>query len=199
RRGRAAPGRRPAAAGAARVVLQLLLEPADLLLGLAQVLLQSGPAVERGGASAGADAQAVLGHAGEIDQGLLAQHGPGVRQEPVEEIDVSGTEVGQGVVVDGDAARDPAEGVVVDAQPGQGAGRADALQGSVQPQGDEDARVGGRRPGVPFDGADAVVQGGEVQAPDEVPDEACLVVGVQEILQGQGGEDLLAISAAQAG
>jgi hypothetical protein len=126
-RGGTTPRRRLASAGRARVVVHFLLEQADLLLGLVQVFLQGGLAVERGGAGAGADAHAVLGDAVEIDQVLLAQHGHGLGQELIEEIDMAGAEVGQGVVVDGDATDEPAEGVVVGAQPGQGTGGADAL------------------------------------------------------------------------
>src|SRR5262249_27631984 len=159
--------------------------------GLLQVFLQGGLAVEGGGAGAGADAHAVLGDAVEIDQVLLAQHGHGVGQESVEEIDVAGAEVGQGGGIDGDAADEPAEGVVVLTQPGQGACGADAFEGGVQPQGDEDARVGGWCAGVSLDGADAVVQGGEVESLDEVPDETGLVVILQEVLQGHGGDDPL--------
>jgi hypothetical protein len=50
-------------------------------------------------------------------------------QQVVEEVQVADAEVGEGVVVDGDAAGKPAEGVVVGAEPGEGAGGADALKG----------------------------------------------------------------------
>src|SRR5262249_33675428 len=152
-------------------------QPRHLLLGLAEAFLQGGPAMEGGGAGAGADAQAVVGDAVEIDQPLLAEHGDRVGQQPIEQVEGTDAEVGQGVVVDGDAAAQPAEGVVVAAQPGQGAGGADALQGGVQPQGDAQARVDGGAAGATFAGADRVEKRLEVQPQAEVPDEAGLVVG----------------------
>jgi hypothetical protein len=124
---------------------------------------------------------------------LLAEHGHGAGEQPVQEVEVADAEVGQGVVVDADAAGQPAEGVVPQAQLGQGAGAADALEGGVQPQRHGDARVEGGVAGPAEAGADSVVEGGEVEGTDEVPDEAGLVVHLEEPLQGHGGDDLLAI------
>ena len=153
--------------------------------------------MEGGGPGAGADAHAVVGDAVEVDQVLLAEHGHRVGQQPVEHVDVADAEVGEGVVVDGDAAAEPAEGVVVAAQPGQGAGGADALQGGVQPQGDAQARVDGGAAGAAFAGADRLVKGFEVQPQAEVPDDAGLVVGVEQVLQGHGRDDLLTVRLTQ--
>src|SRR5581483_10131078 len=47
--------------------------------------------------------------------------------------------------------------------------------------------------------ADGLGQGGEIETLAEIPDDACLVIRIQEILQGHGGDDLLAINTAQAG
>jgi hypothetical protein len=74
-----------------------------------------------------------LGHAVEIDQILFHQGGNAVRQQVVEELQVADAEIGEGVVIDGDAATDPAEAVVVGTQIVEGAGAADALDGGVQP------------------------------------------------------------------
>ena len=52
--------------------------------------------------------------------------------------------------------------------------------------------------GAALDGADVVVKRGEVNPLGEFPDEARLVILVQEVLQGHGREELLAIAAAQA-
>ncbi len=194
---RSAAARSGAAARRRRVVLQLLLEPLHLVLGFRQAHLQGGAAAERSGTGTGADAHAVRGHTLPIDQVLLAQHGDRVGQHAVAEGDVTDAEIGQGGVVDGDAADEPAEGVVVDTPPAQGAGAADARHGSVQPQGREDARVGGGCPGAALDRADQLLQGREVQADDEVPNESGLVVGVAEAFQGPGGDDLLAVTRAQ--
>jgi hypothetical protein len=150
-------------------------------------------AAEGGGPGAGADAHPVQRDAVEVDQVLLAQDGDGAGQQAVEEPQVAGAEVGQGVVVDGHAAGDPAEGVVLGAQPGQGAGGAYALQGGVQPQGDGQARVEGRVPGAALAGADGVVQAGQVEALTVGPDEAGLVVVIEQILQRHRRDDPLPI------
>jgi hypothetical protein len=179
------------------VAVRLLPEARHLPFGLVQALLQGGLAVEGGGPRAGAHAHAVQGHAVEIDQALLAQHGDRVGQRAAEELGVGHAEVGEGVVVDGHAARPPAEGVVVGAQVVQGAGRADALQGGVQPQADADARVEGGVARPAQARADAVIEGGQVQADAEVPDEAGLVVRVEQLLPGHGRDELLAVHGAQ--
>jgi hypothetical protein len=101
------------------------------------------------------------------------------------------------VVVDADAAGQPSEGVVVGAKPGEGAGGTDALEGGIEPEGDADLGVDGGVPRAARAGADTVVKGGEVEARTEVPNEARLVVGIQEALQGHGGDDLLAVNRAQ--
>src|SRR5262249_46392114 len=151
--------------------------------GLGEVFLEGLLLAEGGGAGAGADAHAVDGDAVEIDQVLLAEHGDGVGQEPVEEVEVGGAEVGEGVVVDADPSGEPSEGVVLGAQPGQGACAADALEGGVQPQRDADPGVDGGVPGKADAGAYPPEQGGEVEAGAEVPDEPRLVVGVEQVLQ----------------
>ena len=182
-----------ASAGAASFRAQ----PLDLLGGLGQALLQSWPAAEGGGPRAGADTHAVLGDAVEIDQFLLAQDGHRVGEQSVEELQVLDAEVGQGVVIDADAAAEPAEGVVVGAEVVQGAGTADALQRGAQPQRREDTRVGGRASGMPFDGADAGVQVGQVDALDETPDDARLVVVGEQVVQRHRWEQLLTVSQTQ--
>ena len=88
-----------------RVVIQLLLQPGHLVLGLPEAVLEGGPAVEGGRPGAGADAQAVVGDAVQVNQPLLAEHGHRVGQQSVEQIDVADAEVGEGMVVDGDEAR----------------------------------------------------------------------------------------------
>ncbi len=61
------------------------------------------------------------------------QYGHRVGEQAVQEFEGIDPEVGQGVIVDADAAAQPAEGVVVGAEVVQGAGAADTLQGGVQP------------------------------------------------------------------
>jgi hypothetical protein len=121
-----------------------------------------------------------------------------MRQHVVEQAQVADPEVRQGVVIDRDAAAEPAEAVVVRTQPVEGAGAADASDGGEQPQGDQDAGVGGRPAGAAVDGADGVEQRGEVEPLDEVPDGAGVVVGGEQVLQGHGGDKGLSVGAAQA-
>src|SRR5262249_41907807 len=168
-----------------------------LVRGFLEVLLQGRTAAEGSRPGAGADAQAIVGNAVEIDQILFAQHGHGVGQQLVQQVEVLDAEVGQGVVVDRDATDQPAESVVVGTQPGQGAGTADAFEGGVQPQRRAKAGVDGSASGSAFTGAEVVVKRGQVQAKAEVPDDTRLVILLKEILQGEGREDLLPISSAQ--
>src|SRR5581483_10819445 len=186
-----------AAAEGARILVQFLLEPTYLFLGFLKMFLQRGLASEGSRPGAGADAHAIVGHAVEIDQFLLAQHGHRVRQQLVEESDVRDSEIGQGMVVDGDTADQPAKSVMVSAQPSQGAGGADAFEGGVQPQGDAQAWVDGRATGPAFPGTDRLVKRGQVQAQAEVPGEPRLVLLLQEVFQGHGREELLAVGSAQ--
>ena len=101
------------------------------------------------------------------------------------------------MVVDGHTTGEPAEGVVVLTQPVQGTGGADAFEGGVQPQGDAEAWVEGGPPGSADPGADEVVKRGEVEGGDEVPDEAGLVVGIEQVVQRHGREELLAVGGPQ--
>lgn len=180
-----------------RVVVHLLPQPGDLVLGFEQALGQRRLAAERGRPGGSADAGAVLGHAVEIDQPLLAEDGDRVRQQGIEDIHVADAEVGEGVVVDGDAAAQPAEGVVLGAQGGQCAGGADALKRSVQPQGDGQSGIEGGPPGVPLAGPDGVGQR-QIESAAELPDDAGLVVLVEQSVDGSGVEHGLTIRGSQA-
>src|SRR5205823_4402768 len=81
-------------------------------------------------------------------------------------------EVGERVVVDGDATGEPAEGIVMDAQIGEFARAGEARERGVQPQGDEQARIDGWTSGDTAASADAVIQEGEVRPLDVRPDGA---------------------------
>ena len=109
-----------------------------------------------------------------------------------------GAEVGQGVVVDRDVAEDPAIGVVVAAELVELAGAADAVDGGVEPQRHEDLGVDAGPAGIAGDRLDGVVQGAEVQALDEIPDDPRGVIGWDQLIEGGGAEDdLLAVGGAQ--
>src|SRR5438876_6559077 len=108
------------------------------------LLFQRGPSPKRGCARTGTDAHAVLGHAVEIDQALLQQRGYAMGEQVIQKLDVLDTEVRQRVIMDRDAATDPAKAVVVAAQPVQSPGTADPFHGGQQPQGHQDLGIDGR-------------------------------------------------------
>ena len=163
---------------------------------LGALLLQGGAAMKGGSASAGADPHAILGGAVEGDQPSAAQDVDGVAEQRFEEVGVSDAEGREGGVIDRDTAGQPAEGVVAAAQVVQTPRADDAGKGGIQPQGDEDTRVGGGMSGPPQARADAVIQQGKVQRLDVSPDAACGVVGLEEFLKSHGRQHLLAINTA---
>ena len=82
-------------------------------------------------------------------------------EQIVEEFEVIDAEVGEGVVVDADAAAEPAEGIVLDAEGVDGAGGSDPFEGGVEPQGGGQPGIEGGATGPAFAGADEVGQGRE--------------------------------------
>ena len=87
------------------------------------------------------------------------------------------------MIVDADAATQPAIGVVLGAQPIEGPRAADALERGVQPEGGQDRGIDRRPAGMTLDRPDPLVQRLEVEALDEGPHESCPVVGWQEALE----------------
>jgi hypothetical protein len=92
-------------------------------------------------------------------------------------------EVGQRRVVHADPAAQPLEADVLAAQPVQLAGAAHALHRGVEPECQQDARVGRRMTGVALDRLDRAIQRRQVQPLGERPDEARPVIRRQQILQ----------------
>src|SRR4051812_47504181 len=95
---------------------QLPLEALDLSLRFLQQSLQGLTAAKRGRPGTGANAHAILSDAAEIDQTLLPQQFDRLLEQLIEELQVVGAEIGEGVVIDGHATTQPAKGVVMDAQ-----------------------------------------------------------------------------------
>jgi len=139
-----------------------------------------------------------LGHPIEIYQTLFQQDGDAVGEQLVQKVEVVDAKIGQGMVIDRDPATEPAKAMVVDAQPVQGAGAANALDGGVQPQGHPDLRVGGRAPRPALDGADVPEEGRQVQSLDELPDGPGVVFGGQEVFQQHGRQQDLPVGPPQA-
>ena len=94
-------------------------------------------------------------------------------------------EVGEAVVVHGHAATQPLVGQALLAEFVESSGTADAVEGGVQPQGHKDAGIIGVSSGDALSCLNGLVEGGEVESFDVSPDEACLVVVGQELVQGQ--------------
>ena len=187
----------PAVAGRG-VLLQLSPQRLDLGLGLGQRLLQGRATAERGGAGTGPHPHPVLRHPLEVDQPLGHQGRHALGQQSVQQLDMIGAEIGQGVVVDRDVAEEPAIGVVGTAQLGELAGAADAVDGGVGPQRHEDLGIDAGPPGIAGDGLDRLVQGAEVQPHDELPDDPGGVIGRDQVVEGGGAEDdLLPVGGAE--
>ena len=67
----------------------------------------------------------------EIDQILLHQGGHTVSEQVIQKLNVRDAKVGQGVIVDLNTPTEPAEAVVIGAQPGHRPGAADALNSGI--------------------------------------------------------------------
>ena len=154
--------------------------------------------MKRGRPGTGTDAHAILSDAVQIDQTSPTQHLHRLCEQLLQELRVVRAEIRERVVVDGDATGEPAEGIVTEAQIGELPSAAEAGEGGIQPQCDEQARIDGRPPGHAAACANAVIQRGEVQPLDVRPDGASGVVRFQEFIDGHGRKELLAIRGVQA-
>lgn len=108
-----APGRSLATRRGLGVLLELLAQLLDLLLGLMEAFLELGLTPERRCPGAGSHPYAVLRHPLELDQTLRHQHRNTVSQHLVEKLHLLDSEVRQGVMVDRDPAADPAVRIVL--------------------------------------------------------------------------------------
>src|SRR5262249_18073327 len=103
-------------------------------------------------------------------------------------------------VVHGNATAEPAVGRVLGAEPIEFACRPDAVDGGVEPEGQQDAGIDVRVPGPAFGGLDAVVKVGEVESLCEVPDGARGVVGREHLVERERLRgDTIAGGAAESG
>ena len=76
--------------------------------------------------------------------------------------------------------------------------RADPFEGGVEPQGDGQSGVEGGATGPSLAGAERVGEGGDIEPAAKVPDDAGLVVVVEESVEGHGVENAGAIRGPQA-
>jgi hypothetical protein len=105
---------------------------------------------------------AILGHTVPIDPILRQQGSDTMRQQVIEELQVTDAKIGQGMIVDRDAAAEPAA-AVVGTEIVHGTGTAAALDGGIQPQGHPDLRIGRGASRVSRDRLDVRQEGRQVQ------------------------------------
>ncbi len=80
-------------------------------------------------------------------------------EQRVEDLDMVDADGREGVVVHAHTAAQPAVGVVLLTEAREGAGRADPLEGGVEPERHQDGRVDGWPAGMALDRSDTRVQG----------------------------------------
>ena len=177
------PGRLRAVFARRRIGVQFLLQLPQLFFRLGQRFLQRRLAAERGGPRAGADLHPVLGHAFERHQPLGHQAGDTLRQQAVEQFHVLCAKVGKGVVIHRDAAAKPTIRRMVLAQAIQFPRAAHRPQGGVQPQGHQDARIGGRLPRTALDRLNPLVQLRQVKTANVVPNDPGLMLLGQKLVE----------------
>ena len=130
----------------------------------------------------GPHAHAVHGDALEGHEAGRHQGGDALGEQRVQKRAVGRAEIRQGVVVHGDASAEPLVGAVHRAEPVQRPGAPHPLYRGVQPQGQEEFRVGGRAPGLAVDRGDLLVERGQVQLLDVGPHAPGPVVFREEAL-----------------
>ncbi len=180
------------------VLVQLSPQRFNLRLGLCVRFLQGRTTAKRRGPGAGSDAHPVLGHSVQVDQSFGDQHRDVVSQQLVEQLDMPGTEIGEGVVVGAHIAGDPAESIMCAAQFVELTGAADSFECGVKPERHEDLGVDGGTSRRSLDGLDAVVQRAEVESFDKVPDDPGGMIERDQFIEGRSAkDDLLAVSGPQ--
>lgn len=183
-----------------RIVVELDPQGGHLGLGRGERGGQGIGLAIRVAARRGSDPDAVLGDPGERDEPVRDERRNALGEEPVEQIAVVDPEVGQRVVVDADAAADPAVRVVLGAQPIERPSRADTLERRVQPVRGQDRRIDRRPARLALGRPDPLVHRPEIEALDERPHQARPVVGRQKALEIDRAQlELLAHRALDAG
>ena len=99
-----------------------------------------------------------------------------LRQQPIEDLGAVDAEVGEPVIVDRHTPRQLAIGDVALAKPLQFARRADPFDRRTEPQRHENRRIGGRPSRFAFAREHPIVKRREIEALDEAPDEARVMV-----------------------
>ena len=134
-------------------------------------------ASKRRSAGGGADAGAVLGDAMEIDEVVFHEPRQELGHELAEDVAVVAAEIVEAVIGDCDAAAQPAVGGVELDEPRDLATRADAVTGGIDPEPQEDLRVGRGCAGDLTAGADVGVPPAQIELVDDGGDRTHLVIG----------------------
>ena len=180
-------------ASSSTVAIEFGLEGFDLLAGFLQKLFQLRPATERTASGRGANAEPVLGDPFELHHARLEKRGDRVRQQAVQKGLVLNAEVGQRVVIQGNAPADPLVRRVRFAQPIQFAGAADPLDRGIQPQRQENPRVGSRPAHRSLDRLKFRQQGRKVQTVHVIPNHpGPMILGDQVVHRLPMHHDLIA-------
>lgn len=151
--------------------------------GFALGLFERRLATERTAAGVGAHAHAILGGGSERDESLGEQARQRIDLQLLEQVARLDAEVGEHVIVDGDVATQPFVGAMFEAEPFEFAGAADAIGGRIEPEGEQDLRIAGVASGRACDGVNVLVEAGEVEALDELPNDASGGIGVQALVE----------------
>ena len=106
-----------------------------------------------------------------------------LRQQTVECLAVTDSEVAQHAMANRDAATDPAIYVVLLAQPRQAARAAEALTGCVQPQRDQHAWIDRGPSGRRAPCADRLVERGQIECANSIPQRPNAVVVANELVE----------------
>jgi len=137
--------------------------------------LESLTAAKRRSAGGRADAGAVLGDAMEIDEVVFHEPRQELGHELAEHVTVVAAEVVEAVIGDRHPAAQPAVGGAELDAPRDLAPRADTVTGGVDPEPQEDLRVGGGCAGVLAAGTDVGVAPTQIELVDDGGDRAHLV------------------------
>ena len=178
--------RRPLARGLAPavrrpgVIGQLLLEASQPFGDRGFDLEQFFARPERLLARAGANLRSLDGDLGEPHQPFADQRGHALRQQPIEDLGAVDAEVGEPVIVDRHAARQPAIGGVALREPLQFARRPDPFDRRIEPQRKQHRGIGGRPPRFTLAREHLIVKRRKIEALDEAPDQARAMVRRQK-------------------
>jgi len=145
--------------------------------GVEQEPLEGLTAAKRRRAGGRADAGAVLGDAMQIDEVVFREPRQGLGHELAEHVTVVAAEVVEAVIGDRHPAAQPAVGGAELDEPRDLAPRADAVTSGVDPEPQEDLRVGGGYAGDLAAGPDVGVAPTQIELVDDDGDRTHLVIG----------------------